>query len=152
MLPSDNFVDYESGDEMVSHPAHYQSPHNIEVIDVIKQFTSKCQGIEATDTGNIIKYACRWNKKNGIQDLEKMIWYASNLVDVLRNKENDIKKELDIFDVMDDFTIGLTGIERVLSEKIIKNACCWQDTSDLLDLIYDGLHLIDILKNKENEL
>jgi len=33
--------------------------------DVIGAFTEGLEGIEATDTGNIIKYACRWKKKNG---------------------------------------------------------------------------------------
>lgn len=49
------------------------------------------KGIEATDTGNIIKYACRWKNKNGIQDLEKIMWYTQHLIDHLRKleKEND---------------------------------------------------------------
>ena len=62
---------YESKDQLVSHPKHYQSETGLEVIDVIESFTSHLKGIEATDTGNIIKYVCRWSKKNGIQDLEK---------------------------------------------------------------------------------
>lgn len=57
---------YESDDKMVSHPQHYQSPSGLEVIDVIEAFTSEHKGIEATDTGNIIKYACRWKHKNGV--------------------------------------------------------------------------------------
>lgn len=59
---------YESDDVMVSHPEHYQSEIGLEVIDVIEAFTSELSGIEATDTGNILKYACRWKKKNGVQD------------------------------------------------------------------------------------
>ena len=62
---------YESDDVMVSHPDHYQSENGLEVIDVIEAFTAELNGIEATDTGNILKYACRWKKKNGIQDLKK---------------------------------------------------------------------------------
>ena len=62
---------YESPDKMVSHPAHYQSETGLEAIDVIEAFTFDLKGIEATDTGNIIKYACRWKQKNGIQDLGK---------------------------------------------------------------------------------
>ena len=61
---------YESDDKMVSHPSHYQSETGLEVIDVIEAFTFDLKGIEATDTGNIIKYACRWKNKNGIQDLK----------------------------------------------------------------------------------
>lgn len=78
---------YESKDRMVSHPDHYQSANGLEVIDCIEAFTAGLDGIEATDTGNIIKYACRWKKKNGIQDLEKIIWYTKHLIDHLRDKE-----------------------------------------------------------------
>ena len=53
---------YESDDKMVSHPEHYQSANGLEVIDVIEAFTDGLMGVEATDTGNIIKYACRWHK------------------------------------------------------------------------------------------
>lgn len=57
---------YESEDRMVSHPDHYISETGMEVIDVIEAFTFDLKGIEATDTANIIKYACRlgeekWN-------------------------------------------------------------------------------------------
>ena len=68
---------YESKDVMVSHPQHYQSEKGLEVIDVIEAFTSDLKGIEATDTGNIIKYACRWYKKNKIQDLYKILAYLN---------------------------------------------------------------------------
>lgn len=79
---------YESADKMVSHPDHYQSNKGIEVIDVIEAFTDGLNGIEATDTANIIKYACRWKRKNGVQDVEKIIWYAQHLVDHLRAAES----------------------------------------------------------------
>ena len=82
---------YESNDKMVSHPKHYQSKSGLEVIDVIEAFTDGLSGIEATDTGNIIKYACRWNQKNGIQDLEKIMWYTQHLIDHLKSKEKKVK-------------------------------------------------------------
>lgn len=78
---------YESEDKMVSHPDHYQSNNGLEVIDAIEAFTDGLNGIEATDTGNIIKYACRWHKKNGIQDLEKILWYTQHLINHLKKKE-----------------------------------------------------------------
>ena len=77
---------YESNDKMVSHPPHYQSQSGIEVIDVIEAFTDGLNGIEAADTANIIKYACRWNKKNCIQDVDKIIWYATHLKNYLEKK------------------------------------------------------------------
>ena len=79
---------YESSDKMVSHPSHYQSNGGLEVIDVIEAFTADLKGIEATDTGNVIKYICRWKHKNGIQDLEKAMWYLQHLIDNVKEAEN----------------------------------------------------------------
>lgn len=80
---------YESRDKMVSHPDHYQSETGLEVIEAIEAFTFDLKGIEAVDTGNIIKYACRWKKKNGIRDLEKIMWYTQHLIDHLKNLEKE---------------------------------------------------------------
>lgn len=77
---------YESQDKMVSHPPHYQSATGLEVIDVIEAFTANLSGIEATDTGNVIKYICRWKEKNGVQDLEKAKWYLEHLIDHINRK------------------------------------------------------------------
>ena len=79
---------YESNDKMVSHPSHYQSESGLEVIDVIEAFTSDLNGIEATDTGNILKYMCRWKNKNGLQDLEKAQWYLTHLIEKIKEKES----------------------------------------------------------------
>ena len=89
----DNFVNSKptSDDPMVSHPPHYQSETGLEVIDVIEAFTFDLKGIEATDTGNIIKYICRWKGKNGLQDLEKAKWYLEHLINHVKKlkKENE---------------------------------------------------------------
>lgn len=55
----------------VNHPQHYISEYGLETIDVIQAFTHDLDGIEAYDTGNILKYICRWKHKNGVEDLEK---------------------------------------------------------------------------------
>ena len=80
---------YESKDEMVSHPPHYQSETGLEVIDVIEAFTCDLKGIEATDTGNVIKYICRWKQKNGLQDLEKAKWYLQHLINHVEKLEKE---------------------------------------------------------------
>ena len=80
---------YESNDKMVSHPDHYMSETGLEVIDVIEAFTFDLKGIEATDTGNIIKYICRWKKKNGLQDLDKAKWYLDHLINHVRKLEEE---------------------------------------------------------------
>ena len=85
---------YESIDKMVSHPSHYQSKSGLEVIDVIAAFTEGLEGIEAVDTGNAIKYICRWKDKNGIQDLEKAMWYIQHLIDHLIKEDEEKRVEL----------------------------------------------------------
>lgn len=82
---------YETNDNMVSHPPHYQSATGLEVIDVIEAFTADLIGIEAADTANVIKYICRWNSKNGLQDLKKAMWYLTHLINHVEKseKEND---------------------------------------------------------------
>ena len=82
---------YESKDVMVSPPAHYQSETGLEVIDVIEAFTFDLKGIEATDTGNVLKYMCRWKNKNGVQDLEKARWYLEHLIDHVKLLEEENK-------------------------------------------------------------
>ena len=79
---------------MVSHPSHYQSKSGLEVIDVIAAFTEGLEGIEAVDTGNAIKYICRWKDKNGVQDLEKAMWYIQHLIDHLIKEDEEKRVEL----------------------------------------------------------
>ena len=74
---------YECNDKQVSHPTHYQSRCGLETIQVIEAFTEDLSGIEAVDTANILKYACRWKQKGGVQDLKKIMWYAQHLIDYL---------------------------------------------------------------------
>ena len=81
--------------DYVNHPNHYISETGMEVIDVIESFTFNLKGIEATDTGNIIKYICRWKEKNGVQDLKKAMWYLTHLIKHVEylETENNIEKE-----------------------------------------------------------
>lgn len=76
-------------DKMVSHPDHYMSETGLETIDVIEAFTFDLKGIEATDTGNIIKYICRWKHKNGLQDLQKAKWYLEHLINHVKKLEEE---------------------------------------------------------------
>lgn len=74
--------------DMVSHPPHYQTESGLEAIQVIEAFTAKLSGIEAVDTGNVLKYVCRWKEKNGLEDLKKAKWYLEHLINHIE-KEND---------------------------------------------------------------
>ena len=72
--------------DMVNHPKHYKAKNGMEVIDVIEAFTANLEGYEATHTGNVIKYICRWKEKNGLEDLKKAQWYLERLI---KNIEED---------------------------------------------------------------
>lgn len=72
----------ETKDRKVDHPNHYQS-YGMEVIDVIDCFCEDCKGSEAFYVGNILKYVCRFKKKNGVEDLKKARWYLNRLIDDL---------------------------------------------------------------------
>lgn len=80
---------YECNDKMVSHPSHYQSEMGLETIDVIEAFTFDLKGIEAVDTGNVLKYMCRWKSKNGLQDLKKAAWYLEHLIEHVASIEEE---------------------------------------------------------------
>ena len=73
----------------VEHPNHYQSETGLEAIDVIEAFTFDLTGVEAFDTGNALKYLCRWNKKNGVEDLKKAQWYINHLIKHIENLEKE---------------------------------------------------------------
>lgn len=70
----------------VDHPNHYQSESGLEVIDVIKAFTSELSGEEAFCIGNAIKYICRYSKKNGTEDLEKAKWYIDRVISIRKTE------------------------------------------------------------------
>lgn len=78
----------ESMDDPVNHPDHYQTKSGLETIQVIEAFTDGLEGIEAVCTANVIKYICRWKKKNGFQDLKKAQWYLNKLINHVEEKES----------------------------------------------------------------
>lgn len=76
--------------DLVNHPAHYKTENGLEAIDVIDAFTDGLNGSEATNTGNILKYMCRWKKKNGLTDLKKARWYLNRrLIEQIEAKERE---------------------------------------------------------------
>jgi hypothetical protein len=65
--------------EAVNHPAHY-TYGGIETIDVIEAWDLDFH------IGNAIKYLSRWERKGGVQDLEKAIWYIRRRIELEREK------------------------------------------------------------------
>ncbi len=63
----------------VEHPQHYTSG-NIECIDAMIE----TQGVEAVKNFcicNAFKYLWRHNKKNGVEDVKKAVWYLNKFLE-----------------------------------------------------------------------
>ena len=90
-----NQLTFEDPVDEVNNPAHYQTETGLKVIDIIEAATFDLKGIESVDVGNIIKYICRFKKKNGLVDLKKAKWYLEHLIAHIENleKENDYNVE-----------------------------------------------------------
>lgn len=73
--------------DYINHPPHYQTRSGLETIDVIEAFTEDLTGAEATNTGNVLKYMCRWRNKNGLEDLKKARWYLDRLIGHVERRE-----------------------------------------------------------------
>lgn len=68
----------EAINDPVNHPSYY-CKGDIECIDAIKAAISGMQGIEAFCKGTAMKYIWRYPDKNGVQDLDKAVWYIKRL-------------------------------------------------------------------------
>lgn len=79
----------------VNNPSHYKTNNGLETIDVIRAFTEDLKGVEAVDTSQVLKYICRWKKKNGLEDLKKARWYLNDLIDWVERVEG-LKNKKDI--------------------------------------------------------
>lgn len=64
---------------LVNHPSHY-TQGGVECIDALESATADLIGIEAVCTANAIKYLWRWKHKNGVEDLQKAMWYIQRLI------------------------------------------------------------------------
>ena len=79
----DKPVEPKIPDDVINHPQHYKGKNGLETIDVIEGFTDA----KAWSNGNTIKYICRWQKKNGLEDLYKARFYLNRLIKIVE-KEN----------------------------------------------------------------
>ena len=74
-------------DDVINHPNHYTA-YSREVIDTMQgdmtpeEFTGYLKG-------NIIKYISRYQGKNGVEDLNKAIWYVTKLRDVVKDMKDE---------------------------------------------------------------
>jgi len=77
----------------VEHPNHYNQG-NIECIDaMIEAFGTQC--VMMFCICNAFKYIWRHSKKNGIEDIEKAIWYLNKYKELyagLNNNDNNTEQ------------------------------------------------------------
>jgi len=62
----------------VNKPAHYNQA-GIECIDAIEAMTENMSGTTAPHAANVLKYLWRHEYKNGLEDIDKAIWYLNRL-------------------------------------------------------------------------
>jgi|TARA_R110000824_G_scaffold104160_2_gene247171 hypothetical protein len=72
--------------DLVNNPPHYNQG-GVECIEAIESMLSVEEFIGYL-RGNSLKYRWRFRYKNGLQDLEKAMWYEKKL-EILLRKEND---------------------------------------------------------------
>ncbi|MBQ8707854.1 MAG: DUF3310 domain-containing protein [Succinivibrionaceae bacterium] len=106
--------------DYVNHPPHYQTSSGLETIDVIEAFTEDLKGFEATNTGNVLKYMCRWKSKNGLEDLKKALWYLNRLIDhVEKQQDEEIQKAMHSISSVkctdDDYKNAITTAQNLMS-------------------------------------
>ena len=64
--------------DKINKPAHYEGA--IECIEAIKSSMSS-ESFKGYLKGNIMKYVWRYDRKNGVEDLQKAEWYLKRLID-----------------------------------------------------------------------
>ena len=83
-VPTDNDEVKEISD-MVNSPEHYKQ-FSREVIDTM-QGMSTPEEFKGYLKLNAVKYISRYQGKNGVEDLDKAIWYVTKLKEVLEGEQ-----------------------------------------------------------------
>lgn len=64
--------------DAVNNPIHYNQG-KIECIDAIEAMTENMSGAIAPQAANVLKYMWRCEYKNGLEDIDKAIWYLNRM-------------------------------------------------------------------------
>jgi len=64
--------------DRVNNPIHYNHS-GIECIQAIEAMTENMSGSIAPHAANVLKYLWRCEYKNGLEDIDKAIWYLNRL-------------------------------------------------------------------------
>lgn len=79
-----------NGFDKVNKPNHYCGQYGLESIDIIRNFAGGPKEVREFYWGNVIKYLCRYQEKNGLEDLNKAKKYLDWLIADL--KREDLEK------------------------------------------------------------
>lgn len=85
---TENIQKYQRRNNNVDHPKHYEKSCSMECIDAMEI----AFGIEAVIhfcKGNAFKYLWRYKNKNGLEDLEKALWYCNKGLEKVREFYQD---------------------------------------------------------------
>lgn len=78
----------------VNHPEHYQNIAGVEAIDILNDVVKDLPGTQAALLWNALKYQFRFQKKNGVEDLEKAQNYLQYLIDDVASTQDTGNKEI----------------------------------------------------------
>lgn len=78
----------ENTNDMVNHPAHYTENGENECIEIMRWLFGD-EAVKAYCRCNIFKYRFRCGMKNGMEDVDKSVWYENYLHDMLEEQKND---------------------------------------------------------------
>lgn len=73
--------------EKVNHPYHYNSG-SIECIDAMESAFGK-EAVKSFCTCNAFKYLYRYSHKNGIEDIDKAIWYLNKYKELCDGEQTE---------------------------------------------------------------
>lgn len=86
LTSNENEMDYNSN---VNHPSHYKSEDSsIECIDAMEAAFGKSE-VSHFCICNAFKYIWRYKSKNGIEDINKAIWYLNKYLELRTIKLKD---------------------------------------------------------------
>lgn len=74
----DMFKDWDEMKDPINKPMHYNQS-GIECIDAIEAMTENMSGYLAPQAANVLKYMWRCEYKNGLEDIDKAIWYLQRM-------------------------------------------------------------------------
>ena len=84
--------------DMVNSPVHYATG-DIECIDAMEAMTKTMNGAIAPHAANVLKYMWRCERKNGLEDIDKAIWYLNRMKETMERDApmSNVFKDIDVF-------------------------------------------------------